>query len=65
LENPSGSAAATLQRFQPVQLATCSSVRAELLHGAKKYGNAHRRSAMVKAALSAIASILFDDMAAD
>lgn len=64
-KNPSGSAAATLQRFQPADLVSCSIVRAELLHGAQKYGNAQRRVAMVRAALSAIASISFDDMAAD
>lgn len=64
-KNPSGSAAATLQSFQPVELVTCSIVRAELLHGAKKYGNAQRRTAMVRAALSAVASLPFDDLAAD
>ena len=64
-KNPSGSTATTLQRYHPAQLVTCSIVRAELLHGAKKYGNAGRRAAMVKASLSAIASIAFDDIAAD
>lgn len=43
---------------------TCSIVRAELLHGAEKYGNTAQRIARVESALAPFESLPFDDLAA-
>lgn len=64
-KNPSGEVARRLAGYSPGDLVTCSVVRAELLHGAKKYGNAARRTSMVAGALSVLQSLAFDDAAAD
>ena len=39
---------------------TCSVVRAELLHGAQKYGNRDRRVTIVKQTLAPFVSLSFD-----
>jgi tRNA(fMet)-specific endonuclease VapC len=36
-----------LESLAPIEVVTCSVVRAELLHGAEKYGNRDRRLATV------------------
>jgi len=41
-------------------LAVCSIVRAELLHGARKYSNSPEREARVRKALKPLASLPFD-----
>jgi tRNA(fMet)-specific endonuclease VapC len=46
------------------EFASCSIVRAELLHGAEKYGNAAQRIARVEATLAPFVSLPFDDQAA-
>jgi tRNA(fMet)-specific endonuclease VapC len=53
-----------LQALQPGDVVSCSVVRAELFHGAEKYGNRDRRVATVHQTLSPFASFPFDDEAA-
>ena len=64
LKQPSSPIRARLQALLPSDVVTCSVVRAELLHGAEKYGNRDRRVATVVQALSPFRSIAFDDDAA-
>ena len=45
--------------------ATCSPVRAELMHGAEKYETGNRRKATVAEALGKVVSLPFDDLCAD
>ena len=52
---------AKLQTLQPVDVVSCSVVRAELLHGAEKYGNRDRRVATVIQTLAPFRSFAFDD----
>lgn len=65
LKKPAGALAARLAVTRPADIVTCSVVRAELLHGAAKYGNAERRRAKVIETLEPLASFAFDDMSAD
>ncbi len=53
-----------LEALQPTDIFCCSIVRAELLHGAEKYGNRDRRVAKVVDTLAPFASFPFDDDAA-
>ena len=53
-----------LQILQPNDVASCSVVRGELLHGAEKYGNRDRRVAIVVQTLAPFESFPFDDEAA-
>lgn len=55
---------AKLQSLQPSEIVSCAVVRAELLHGAEKYGNRDRRVATVVATLAPFVSLSFDDDAA-
>lgn len=55
---------ARLQAVQPGEILSCSVVRAELLHGAEKYGNQERRVAIVVQTLAPFRSVPFDDEAA-
>ena len=55
---------AKLQSLQPSDVINCSVVRAELLHGAEKYGNRDRRAATVVQMLAPFRSLPFDDDAA-
>jgi tRNA(fMet)-specific endonuclease VapC len=64
LKQPQSPIRARLQALQPSDVVTCSVVRAELLHGAEKYGNRDRRVATVAQALSPFRSLPFDDDAA-
>jgi tRNA(fMet)-specific endonuclease VapC len=54
-----------LRRHTPSEIFVCSVVRAELLHGAMKYGVPERRLAIVRETLAPYASLPFDDAAAD
>lgn len=47
------------------EFATCSPVRAELMHGAEKYNDANSRKMDVARALSRAISLPFDDPCAD
>lgn len=53
-----------LESLLPNEIVCCSIVRAELLHGAEKYGNRGRRVAAVVQALAPFRSFSFDDEAA-
>lgn len=53
-----------LQTLQPREVLSCSIVKAELLHGAEKYGNRERRLASVVQTLNPFVSLPFDDDAA-
>jgi tRNA(fMet)-specific endonuclease VapC len=50
--------------LKPSDIESCSIVRAELLHGAEKYGNRNRRVATVVQTLAPFRSLPFDDDAA-
>jgi len=65
LKSPSSPIAARLQRCTPSDILICSMVRAELLHGAMKYGNPERRMTIVNETLAPYASLPFDDLAAE
>lgn len=64
LKHPTGRLAKTMAKHPVASIATCSIVRAELLHGAEKYGNRDRRVALVESVLSPFVSLPFDDAAA-
>lgn len=50
---------------KPEEISTCSVIRAELLHGARKYGAPERRLAIVRETLAPYRSLPFDDAAAE
>lgn len=50
---------------RPEDILTCALVRAELLHGAMKYGAPGRRLAIVRETLAPYRSLPFDDAAAE
>jgi len=54
-----------LRQRTPADIVTCAVVRAELLHGAMKYGVPERRLAVVRETLAPYASLPFDDVAAE
>jgi tRNA(fMet)-specific endonuclease VapC len=64
LKLPSTPIRARLQTLQPSDVVTCAVVRAELLHGAEKYGHRDRRVATVVRTLDPFRSFPFDDAAA-
>jgi len=53
-----------LQSLQPSDVLLCSVVKAELLHGAEKYGNRERRLDILRNLFAPYASLPFDDAAA-
>lgn len=65
LKDPQSAVRARLEERTPQDIAVCSVVRAELLHGARKYGNVERRRSAVLALLAPYRSLPFDDGAAD
>jgi tRNA(fMet)-specific endonuclease VapC len=65
LKNASSPIAERLRRSLPSEILVCAVVRAELLHGAMKYGNPERRLAIVRETLAPYVSLPFDDVAAD
>lgn len=65
LKNPASAVRARLMEQKPEEIATCSIVRAELLHGARKYGVPERRLAIVRETPAPYRSLPFDDAAAD
>jgi tRNA(fMet)-specific endonuclease VapC len=54
-----------LQERQPEEILVCSIIKAELFHGAMKYGVPERRLAIVRETLSPYRSLPFDDHAAE
>ena len=65
LRNPASNVRARLMERKPEEVSTCSIVRAELLHGARKYGAPDRRVAIVRETLAPYRSLPFDDAAAE
>ena len=65
LKHTDSSIRARLELAQPSDIVSCSVVRAELLHGAEKYGNRDRRVASVVQTLAPFHSLPFDDDAAE
>lgn len=61
LKQPGSPIHSKLGTLHPDEVVTCSIVRAELLHGAEKYGNRDRRVEIVKQALAPFRSLGFDD----
>ena len=55
---------ARLEELKPADIVLCSVVKAELLHGAEKYGQRERRLAILTGLFSPYASLPFDDTAA-
>lgn len=64
-KNPEGAVERRLRSHQPDEVFTCSVIRAELMHGAGKFGNPERRRQKVLEALQPCTSLPFDDAAAD
>ena len=64
LKQPAGALAAKIAAVRPQDIVTCSIIKAELLHGAEKYGNAERRRAKVEELLAPFVSHSFDDESA-
>ena len=65
LKNPASAVRARLMERKPEEISTCSLARAELLHGARKYGAPERRLAIVRETLAPYRSLPFDDAAAE
>src|SRR5436305_14212069 len=64
LKTSQSSIRAKLQTLQPTDIRICSVVKAELLHGAEKYGNRERRMEILRALFTPYLSLPFDDSAA-
>ncbi len=64
LKNPHSLIRTRLEQLAPADIVSCSIVRAELLHGALKYGQPERRAALVVQTLAPYASLPFGDSAA-
>ena len=65
LRNPASEVRKRLAERRPEEILTCSVVRAELLHGAMKYGVPERRLAIIRETLGPYRSLPFDDAAAE
>ena len=65
LKNPTSPVRSRLGAKQPADILVCSVVKAELLHGALKYGKPERRLAIVRETLAPYQSLSFDDSAAE
>ena len=64
-KNPAHRIHDELAKREPSDIFTCSIVRAELLHGAMKYGIPERRRAIILKTLAPYRSLPFDDAAAE
>ena len=64
LKNPGGKLEAKVQSQPVSEIFLCSVVKAELWHGAKKYGNRERRQRALDMLFEPFASLPFDDAAA-
>ena len=65
LKDPNSPIRTKLQSQAAADIATCSIVRAELMHGAQKYGNTQRRVQLVETTLAPFVSYEFEDADAD
>ncbi len=64
LRNPASMVKVPLMQRQPEEIFTCSIVRAELMHGALKYGVPERRQFIIESVLAPFTSYAFNDRAA-
>ena len=64
LKNPGGKLDAKLQSQPVPDILLCAVVKAELWHGAEKYGNRERRQRALDMLFAPFASLPFDDAAA-
>ncbi len=64
LKNPGGKLAAQVQSQPLPDMLLCAVVKAELWHGAEKYGNRERRQRALNMLFAPFASLPFDDAAA-
>ncbi len=64
LKDPGGKLAARVQAEFPTTILLCSVVKAELWHGAQKYGNRERRERALGMLFAPFGSLPFDDAAA-
>ena len=64
LRNPASLVRGHLMQRQPEEIFSCSIVRAELMHGALKYGAPEHRQFIIQSVLAPFASYAFDDEAA-
>lgn len=65
LKNPRSPVRTRLEERSPNDVRVCSVVKAELFHGAQKYGRPERRLALVVETLAPYVSLPFDDVAAE
>ena len=64
LKNPASLVRVNLIQRRPEEISSCSIVRAELMHGALKYGVPERRQLIIQTILAPFLSYAFDDEAA-
>jgi tRNA(fMet)-specific endonuclease VapC len=64
LKSTSSPIRARLQIVRPSDIFLCSVVKAELLHGAEKYGNQQRRKEVLRQLFAPYLSLAFDDAGA-
>src|SRR5712671_4625841 len=64
LKSAQSSIRSRLERLTPADVLLCSVVKAELLHGAQKYGNRERRLGILAQTFAPYSSLPFDDSAA-
>jgi len=64
LKSPTSKIRDRLEKLRPADVSLCSVVKAELLHGAEKYGNRQRRLAILEQLFAPYVSLPFDDRAA-
>lgn len=64
LKNAASPVASRLRQTPAIEIAVCSIVWAELLHGARKYEHREERQARVEQTLAPYQSLPFDDAAA-
>jgi tRNA(fMet)-specific endonuclease VapC len=65
LKNPQSPVRTRLEQGSPDDVRVCSVVKAELFHGARKYGRPERRLALVVETFAPYVSLPFDDAAAE
>ena len=62
LKDPNSGVRKRLLAESPQDIFTCSIVVSELLHGAEKYGNRHKRVTMVQTLLAPFQCLPFDEI---
>ncbi len=62
LKDPDSEIRRRLLAVSPQDIVTCSIVVSELLHGAEKYGNSHKRVEMVQTLLAPFQCLPFDEI---